>query len=57
LEIALQQSDFLPRAFDVAEFEQDLALFESLYPITVALSQLSEFWNFIIEVWNSVNEV
>jgi hypothetical protein len=45
LEIALQQSDFLPKAFDVAEFQQDLALFESLYPITVALSQLNELVN------------
>jgi hypothetical protein len=45
LEIALQQSDFLPRALDIQEFQQDLALFEALYPITVALTQLAELVN------------
>jgi hypothetical protein len=45
LEIALQQSDFLPRALDIEEFQQDLALFEALYPITVALTQLAELVN------------
>jgi len=45
LEIALQQSDFLPRALDIEEFKQDLALFEALYPITVALTQLAELVN------------
>jgi len=42
LELAKQNSDFLPRSFDIDEMQQDLQLFEDLYPIAIALSQLSE---------------
>jgi hypothetical protein len=42
LEIATQNPDFLPRSFDLEEMEQDVALFESLYPILLSLTQLQE---------------
>lgn len=42
LEVAKQNPDFLPRSFDIEELEKDVALFEALYPIWQALSQLTE---------------
>jgi len=42
VEIATQNPDFLPRSFNLEEAQQDLELFEALYPITIALAQLSE---------------
>ncbi len=42
IEMATQNPEFLPRFFDLEEAKQDLRLFEALYPITVALAQLSE---------------
>ncbi|KAM3100481.1 hypothetical protein ACKFKF_11720 [Phormidesmis sp. 146-12] len=42
LEVATQNPDFLPRAFDLDEMRRDVELFESVYPIVVALSQLQE---------------
>lgn len=41
-EVATQNPDFLPRSFDLDEMQQDVALFESLYPILLALTQLQE---------------
>ncbi|KAM3111705.1 hypothetical protein [Phormidesmis sp. 146-33] len=40
LEVATQNPDFLPRAFDLDEMRRDVELFEAMYPIVVALSQL-----------------
>jgi len=42
LELATQNAEILPRAFDLEEMQQDLELFESLYPIMMALAQLSK---------------
>ncbi len=42
LEVATQNPDFLPRAFDLDEMRRDVELFETMYPIVVALSQLQE---------------
>ncbi|MDX2214356.1 MAG: hypothetical protein SFY66_13785 [Oculatellaceae cyanobacterium bins.114] len=42
LEVATQNPDFLPRSFDLEELRKDVQLFEALYPIMVALTQLSE---------------
>jgi hypothetical protein len=42
LEVATQNPDFLPRAFDLDEMRRDVQLFEQLYPIVVALAQLQE---------------
>ncbi len=42
LEVATQNPDFLPRAFDLDEMRRDVELFEKMYPIVVALSQLQE---------------
>ncbi|MDX2212264.1 MAG: hypothetical protein SFY66_03135 [Oculatellaceae cyanobacterium bins.114] len=42
LEIATQNPDFLPRSFDLEEMRRDVQLFESLYPIVVAMAQLQE---------------
>ena len=42
LEVATQNPDFLPRAFDLNEMRRDVELFEKMYPIVVALSQLQE---------------
>ena len=42
LEVATQNPDFLPRSFDLNEMRKDVQLFESIYPIVVALTQLSE---------------
>lgn len=43
LQLAEHDDSYLPRSFDVAEMKRDVALAESLYPIMVALKQLSEF--------------
>lgn len=43
LQLAQHDDQFLPRSFDVEEMRKDVTLAESLYPITVALKQLSEF--------------
>lgn len=43
LQLAEQDDSYLPRSFDVAEMKRDVALAEQLYPIVVALKQLSEF--------------
>lgn len=40
LEVASQNEDFLPRSFDLEEMRKDVQLFESMYPIVVALTQL-----------------
>jgi hypothetical protein len=42
LEVAAQNPDFLPRSFDLDEMRRDVELFEELYPILLALSQLQE---------------
>ena len=42
LEVATQNPDFLPRSFDLEEMRKDVQLFEALYPIVVALTQLQE---------------
>jgi hypothetical protein len=40
LDVAIQHPDFLPRSFDIEELQRDVELFESLYPLAMALSQL-----------------
>jgi hypothetical protein len=42
LTVATQNPDILPRAFDVAEFQQDVNLLAALQPLTAALTQLQE---------------
>jgi hypothetical protein len=42
LTVATQNSDILPRSFDVAEFQQDVNLLAALQPLTAALTQLQE---------------
>lgn len=42
MEVAAQNSDFLPRSFDLEEMRKDVQLFEAMYPIVVALTQLQE---------------
>ncbi|MBW4473697.1 MAG: hypothetical protein KME45_25475 [Stenomitos rutilans HA7619-LM2] len=42
LEVATQNPDFLPRSFDLEELRRDVQLFEAMYPIVVALTQLQE---------------
>ncbi len=42
LEVATQNPDFLPRSFDLEELRKDVQLFEAMYPIVVALTQLQE---------------
>jgi hypothetical protein len=42
LEVATQNPDFLPRSFDLEEMRKDVQLFEALYPIVVAFTQLQE---------------
>jgi hypothetical protein len=41
-EVATQNSDFLPRSFDVEELRRDAELFEALQPIALALTQVQE---------------
>ena len=42
LEVATQNPDFLPRSVDLEEMRKDVQLFEAMYPIVVALTQLQE---------------
>jgi hypothetical protein len=42
LEIAKQNPDFLARSFDLEEFERDVALYNALSPVLIAVSQLHE---------------
>ncbi|MER3433915.1 MAG: hypothetical protein C4288_10895 [Leptolyngbya sp. ERB_1_1] len=42
LEVATQNPDFLPRSFEIEELRKDVELFESLYPLVVAFTQLNE---------------
>lgn len=42
LEVATQNPDFLPRSFDLEEMQKDVELFQTLYPILMALTQLQE---------------
>lgn len=42
LEVATQNPDFLPRAFDLEELRKDVQLFEQLYPLLLSLTQLQE---------------
>ena len=42
LEVATQNSSFLPRSFDVEEMRRDVELAAALEPITTALTQLQE---------------
>ena len=42
LEVATQNPDFLPRSFDLEELRKDVQLFEAMYPIVVAVTQLQE---------------
>jgi len=39
-EVAVQHPEILPGVFDLQEMQDDLALFEALYPIQMELSQL-----------------
>jgi hypothetical protein len=50
LEIATQNQDYLPRAFDVEELRKDIELYEQLRPLVLALSQLQH----LIEVTSMV---
>lgn len=43
LQLAEHDDSYLPRSFDVEEMKRDVALADALYPIMVALKQLSEF--------------
>lgn len=40
VEVATQNPDFLPRAFDLDEMRRDVKLFKEMYPIVMALTQL-----------------
>lgn len=42
LEVATQNPDFLPRSFDLEELRKDVQLFEALYPLLLAITQLQE---------------
>jgi hypothetical protein len=42
LEVATQNPDFLPRSFDLEEMRKDVQLFEAMYPIVMAFTQLQE---------------
>jgi len=45
LEVATHNPDFLPRSFEIEELRKDVELFESLYPLVVAFTQLNELLN------------
>jgi hypothetical protein len=45
LEVATQNPDFLPRSFNLEEMRKDVQLFEALYAIVVAVTQLQELLN------------
>ncbi|MBD2107672.1 hypothetical protein [Nodosilinea sp. FACHB-13] len=40
LDVAVQHPDFLPRSFDIAELQRDVDLFETIYPLAMAIAQL-----------------
>lgn len=40
--MATQNQDFLSRSFDLDEMRQDVELFEAMYPLLLALTQLHE---------------
>jgi len=40
LEVGVQHPEFLPRSLDLNEMKRDVELFEAIYPIAMALSQL-----------------
>ncbi|MGF1496675.1 MAG: hypothetical protein ACFB8W_07600 [Elainellaceae cyanobacterium] len=42
LEVATQNPDCLPRSFDTDEMRKDVELFEALYPLLMALTQIQE---------------
>lgn len=42
LEVATQNPNFLPRSFDLEEMRKDVQLFEAMYPIVMAMTQLQE---------------
>lgn len=42
LEVILQNPDFLPRSFDIAQFQQDLVTFDRLSTILMALTRLRD---------------
>ena len=42
LDVATQNTDFLPRSFDVAEMRKDVELLAALQPVMSALTQLQE---------------
>jgi hypothetical protein len=42
LEVASQNSDFLPRSFDVEEMRKDIALYEDLSGVLMTLAQLQD---------------
>lgn len=42
LEIGTQNPNFLPRSFDLEEMRRDLALYDTLYPVLLSLTQLQE---------------
>jgi hypothetical protein len=42
LEVATQNPEFLPRSFDLEEMRKDVQLFEAMYPIVMAMTQLQE---------------
>jgi hypothetical protein len=42
LEVATQHADILPRAFDIAAMQRDVALLQMLEPIALAVAQRSE---------------
>jgi hypothetical protein len=42
LEVATQNPEFLPRSFDLEEMRKDTELFEAMYPIMLASSQIHE---------------
>lgn len=42
LEVAKQNPDFLPWSFDLNEMQQDVELFETLFPLQLSLTQLQE---------------
>ncbi len=53
LEVATQNPDFLPRSFDIEEMRKDMELFEALYPIVLAVSQLQELLDDTVAVVGS----
>ncbi|MBD2067051.1 hypothetical protein H6F93_05820 [Leptolyngbya sp. FACHB-671] len=42
LEVATQNPDFLPRSFNLEEMRKDVQLFEAMYAIVMAVTQLQE---------------